>query len=259
MSTDDQTRQTPLATNEVVTVDDSCSKRLMDTGVIIGRAFPHCCQDPNVRPVVRAIVTKVGAIHAYIPAKYAKRTTNKLGIQIAMSNIEYTAELDAIAYGEKRTKAIKAMMNEKLASDQSPPTPNTHLSTVSLASTVSPDIPPVTKTFEIIDASQHQRLLERGIIIGSAKEHWCRLSHQCLMVRAMLNSSNAVMAYVPAQYANHPRTGREVQIPLHDVDFAKAFAGLPPLSISGAIKEQILIKGGKSMDLEEKKNREHIE
>lgn len=92
MSTHGQTRQPTLATNGVVTIDDPCGKRLMDTGVIIGRALPHCCQDTNVRPTLRAIITKVGAIYAYIPAKYTKRTASKLGVQKVVSSIEFTEE-----------------------------------------------------------------------------------------------------------------------------------------------------------------------
>ncbi|KAL6708087.1 hypothetical protein ACN47E_003521 [Coniothyrium glycines] len=98
---------------EIITVDDTDNRRHLETGIIVGRAMPHLCRDPNVRPAVRAILNKVGAVIAYMPGKHTLRNVNKGDVQINAKDIEYSTELNRIPYGEQRIAAIKAKLEAK--------------------------------------------------------------------------------------------------------------------------------------------------
>ncbi|KAI4694171.1 uncharacterized protein J4E84_002753 [Alternaria hordeiaustralica] len=232
----------PVAANEVVTVDDSSSSHHFDTGVVIGRALPQSCLDPNVRPVVRAVISKVGAVVAYIPAKYSKRSAIKGDIQIAMTHVEYTPELVKFTFGEERTRAIKAMIEERNAPH------NTGTPLDPGLSTVSPSLPIVREataseaSFIIIDDTKHSGLRKEGVVIGHAKEHWCLTPHKRPAVRAMLNKKNNVIAYIPARHTGHTDRNGEIQIPLKDVNLSKSLVALPLWKLSDAIRAMIRAK-----------------
>ncbi|KAF2024660.1 hypothetical protein EK21DRAFT_117570 [Setomelanomma holmii] len=109
--------QTPLpiiAAPEVITIDESDTTRHLDTGMIIGCAKPHCCRDPNIRPVVRAILNSKGAVCGYLCGKYAKRLATKGDIQISMKDIDFSEDFEKAPFGEKRT--MPSVMNFKLSS-----------------------------------------------------------------------------------------------------------------------------------------------
>jgi hypothetical protein len=86
----------PVAILEVITVEDSNSTRLLETGVVIGCALRKCCVDPSICPVVRVMISKAGALIAYIPGKYFKRNLTKGDAQIVMADVESTPELEKV-------------------------------------------------------------------------------------------------------------------------------------------------------------------
>jgi hypothetical protein len=55
----------------------------------------------------------------------------------------------------------------------------------------------------------------------------------------MLNSRDAIMAFIPARYAKHERTHGELQIPLKDVDLGQGLADLAPENITDTIRARI--------------------
>ncbi|KAI4946656.1 hypothetical protein J4E91_007346 [Alternaria rosae] len=232
----------PVAANEVVTVDDSSSSSHLENGVVIGRALPESCLDPNVRPVVRAMISKVGAVVAYIPGKYSKRSTIKGDIQIATTHVEYTPELAKYPFGEERTQAIKTMIEERNVPRNTNTPQGPRLSTVSpslpnVSEAITPEVPIV-----IMDDTKHQGLRKEGVVIGHAKEHWCLIPHKRPAVRAMLNKKNVIIAYVPARHTKHTRGHGEIQIPSKDVNFSEPLVALPPWKISDAIRAMIRTK-----------------
>jgi hypothetical protein len=229
----------PVDTHEVTTIHDSDSRRLLETGVVIGRALPKCCLDPNIRPVARAVINKVGSLIAYIPGKYSKRNLTKGDAQIAMVDIEFTPELEKYPSGEERSQAIRAMIEKRKAPGKRDTTTASSLFTISSPLPNTPEKPAPELPTSIVDDSQNQRLRNEGIIIGRAKGHCCRIPHMRPVVRAILNSKNVVMAYVPAQHIKHTRRFGEVQIALEDVDFSKPLVELPPWKISETIRMKI--------------------
>jgi len=232
----------PVAANEVVTVDDSSSSYHLDTGVVIGRALPQSCFDPNVRPVVRAVISKVGAVVAYIPAKYSKRSAIKGDIQIAMTHVEYTPELVKFTFGEERTRAIKAMIEERNAPHNTGTPPDPGLSTISPSLPIIREATASEVSFIIIDDTKHPGLRKEGVVIGHAKEHWCLTPHKRPAVRAMLNKKNSVIAYIPARHTGHTDRNGEIQIPLKDVNLSKSLLALPLWKLPGAIRAMIRTK-----------------
>ncbi|KAI4958284.1 hypothetical protein J4E86_003882 [Alternaria arbusti] len=226
----------PVAANEVVTVDDSSSSHHLDTGVVIGRALPQSCLDPNVRPVVRAVISKVGAVVAYIPAKYSKRSAIKGDIQIAMTHVEYTPELVKFTFGEERTRAIKAMIEERNAPHNTSTPPDSGFSTASPSPPIVLEATASEVSFIIIDDTKHPGLRKEGVVIGHAKEHWCLTPHKRPAVRAMLNKKNNVIAYIPARHTGHTDRNGEIQIPLKDVNLSKSLVALPLWKLSDAIR-----------------------
>ncbi|KAI4615371.1 uncharacterized protein J4E87_009264 [Alternaria ethzedia] len=232
----------PVAANEVVTVDDPSSKSHLDTGVVIGRALPQSCLDPNVRPVVRAIINKVGAVVAYIPRKYSKQSATKGAIQIAMTHVEYTPQLEEYPSGEERTQAIKAMIEERNAPRNTNTLPGSRLSTVSPSPPVVSEATTSEVSFVVVDDTEHPGLCKQGVVIGHAKEHWCLTPHKRPAVRAMLNKKNAVIAFVPARHTGHTERNGEIQIPLKDVDFSRPLAALSFSKIPDAIRDMIRTK-----------------
>jgi hypothetical protein len=106
----------PTTPSKPVFIDDTNNQRHIDTGIIVGHAKPHCCNDPAVRPVARALLNSVGAVLAYIPAKYAKRVSvGKGDVQIAQKDVDYVAPYN-ISSDEIRSKAVKLDLQAKLAS-----------------------------------------------------------------------------------------------------------------------------------------------
>jgi hypothetical protein len=226
-----------VARPEITTVDDTDSDRQLDTGCIIGRALPKCCRDPNLRPVVRAFLNKVGSVVAYIPGKYAKRTVGKGDVQISMKDVEYTEELGKIPFGLKRTTAIKAKLEVKNA-----PVPLERVDPL-LPTSTPPSYAPSEKNqtgeFITIDDCQSQRLLLEGIVIGHPKPYICCEPDKRPLVRAILDTRNNVMAFAPAKYIITGQNRRDAQVAMKDVDFAKEFAEIPPSRMSDAIRKRI--------------------
>jgi hypothetical protein len=232
----------PVATSGVVTIDDSSSRSHLDNGVVIGRALPQSCLDPNVRPVVRAIINRVGVIVAYIPGRYSKRSAIKGDIQIAMTHVEYIPELTEYPFGEERSRAIKSMIEERNGPEKTNATPDSRLSIIT---------PPLPIVFEgniqevpiiTTEDSKYPGLCKEGIIIGHAKEHWCLNPHKRPTVRARLSKKDSVIAFVPAKDTKHARTCGEVQIPLNQVDFSEWLTALPPWKVSDAVRTKIKTK-----------------
>ncbi|KAH7072257.1 hypothetical protein BKA63DRAFT_65980 [Paraphoma chrysanthemicola] len=229
-------------TPEVITVDDSDTTKYLDTGIIIGRAKSHCCRDPNVRPVVRAVLNSKGSVCAFICAKYAKRSSQKGDVQISMKDVDYSPDLEESPFGEKRTMAIRHKLQAKLAIQRQcaglSPSPLRNL----LPAKVFGD---ATRTY--------QTVMDDGIIIGHARPDSCRYPDKPPIVRASLNRVGSVMAYIPAEDSLRPLTKGRAQIPLTKVSFVQEFEVLSPAKRPEAIKDIILAKAGeKPRESEEK-------
>jgi hypothetical protein len=160
-----------------------------------------------------------------------------------MKDVDYTPELAVIPFGEHRSKAIKKLIEVNNATHDAQ-------RTSSLDFEAAPgEEPNAIEEHDVItiDDSQHQRLRQEGIIIGVAKPHFCRVSHERPVVRAMLNTRNAVIAFIPGKYAkvlNRELTG-EVQIPMKDVDYGRELADLSFSEIVGMVRERLVKKGEK--------------
>jgi hypothetical protein len=64
------------------------------------------------------MISKAGALIAYIPGKYFRRNLTKGDAQIVMADVESTPELEKYSIGENnRSQAVKAMIEERNASD----------------------------------------------------------------------------------------------------------------------------------------------
>jgi hypothetical protein len=191
-------------------VDDCSSQRHKDTGVIIVHAKPHCCGNPNLRPVVRAVLTSVRAVVAYISGKYAKRT-GKGDVQTALKDIDYISRYSNIASDETRSKAIKFDITAKLAdTDQANSGPSN-------AATFSQ-----TDAEEALPSSQQSHTVnEEYIIIGYANSEQFRdtLTPVC----ATIDEDGSVVTFT---YLADILKTKEI-IDLKDVVYLPEFACLP--------------------------------
>ncbi|KAA8611932.1 hypothetical protein A1F94_006656 [Pyrenophora tritici-repentis] len=195
----------PTALSEAITIDVGDSRKVLETGVIIGRALPERCLDPNARPAVRAIITKIGSVVAFVPAKYVKHAISKASAQIHMDDIEYDAELEKIPFGPKRTEAIKAMIEDKIGSKQIIPTLDSRSLTISAFLTPPPNSPSTKTKLETAEKNDPRNKCshEGSILIGQAKESWCRDPNERPLVYAQLRAGDGVVAFAPAKYAKH--------------------------------------------------------
>lgn len=234
-----------MRTPAVITVDDSDTTKHLDTGIIIGRAKSHCCRDPHIRPVVRAILTSKGAVCAYVCSKYAKRLTTKGDVQISMKDVDYSSEFEKAPFGEKRTMAIRHQLQAKLA---------TRLQTAETS--LSPLRGPLPAGLGHDGTKTHQTVMEEGIIIGHARPDSCRNPEKPPVVRASLSKVGAVVGYIPAEDSLRPFAKGRAQIPLNKVDFVLEFELLPAWKRPEAIKELILTKTGETKEVTEQQNGE---
>lgn len=76
----------------IQTLDYKASRRILETGVIIGRACAERCKDPKRRPLVRAIVAKSGHLYAYTSRHHCTGAGNRPehygDMQIGIADIE---------------------------------------------------------------------------------------------------------------------------------------------------------------------------
>jgi hypothetical protein len=183
------------------TVTEEAIRRHQESGIIVGRAKPYCCLDPKVRPHVRVIFNSKGSLMGYIFGKYAKRRVSKGDVQISLKHVDFNEEFEKVPAGEPRLKAIRHELQAKLAVQRQRATIAYAASpTPTMTSTPGPFEPESGAEVTIIDDSRHQRLREEGIIIGVAKPAFCRAPHKRAVVRAMLNSTKSVIAFVPGKY-----------------------------------------------------------
>jgi hypothetical protein len=220
-----KTRALPPIIADFVLIDDGQSQRHLDQGIIIGRAKAHYCRDPNVRPVVRAILAKNSAIYAYMSGKYAKSTVKKGDAQIPMTEVDYIKEFSSIPCTEKRQKAIKHAIEAKLASKQ------------------FDIIEPALGITEKKDTSSGYTLKDDDcLIIGRAKHDICRNPKNPPVVRAMLNAVGAVIPFTSGKESLKNRPSGRAPVSLEKIDFFEEFASIPTWKRSMAIKKKILAR-----------------
>jgi hypothetical protein len=219
---------------EIVTVDDTTSSRLLEIGIVVGRARPHCCRDPNVRPIVRAILNSKGSVYVYMPHKYAKRAGTKGDVQIATKDIEFSKEFAAAISDEQRLMAIRHQLQAKLA--------------LKWQSSVLELIHP--STYKRKRPHRHKTAEDECSIIGRAKPGVCRDPKNPPLVRARVDAKNAVIPFIPGNESLRPHASDRTTISFENVEWLEHFASMPTASRSKVIREMIAGK------VEEKKKAE---
>jgi hypothetical protein len=219
-------------TTEFVVVNEPWSHKYQETGIVIGNAKPHCCRDPKQRPTVHAIATSNGRLMANIPAKYANSTKKLNGdVLIALSDVDFIPSLEKIPFGEQRQKAIWDALLEA------------HDAKRRLGSADEGDF--------------SQRIIEEGVVIGHAKPDCCRNPTTPPIVRAMLNSTGAVISFIQAKDSKRSFKSGMAQIHLRDVDYTEHLASVPLSRRSKVIKGMILErKDAKDQGAKETKEKE---
>ncbi|KAF2818469.1 hypothetical protein CC86DRAFT_157853 [Ophiobolus disseminans] len=229
-------------TPEVVTVDECKSAQHLEGGIVIGTVKENHCRDPNIRPVVRAILNTKGAVCGYIDGKYAKRKVTKGHVQISMKDVDFYHEVAKLPHGEKRLMAIRHELQRKLAIKRQP----------SGASSLMPRGLLPTHTSSAAETPQlindgtktHQTVMPEGIIIGHARPQNCRDPQNPPVVRASISRIGAVVAYIPANDSLRPFAQGRAQLQMSHVVFSEEFAAFSFPERSKAIKEKILASMG---------------
>jgi hypothetical protein len=87
-------------------------------GIIIGRAVPASCRNPEEPPIVRATLNSVGAVIAFIPAEDSLRPFAKGKAQLQMKNVIFTEEFAALDVST-RSKVIREKIQEGIGKRKS--------------------------------------------------------------------------------------------------------------------------------------------
>lgn len=233
------------------TVTEEAIRRHQESGIVVGRAKPHCCLDPKIWPPVRVIFNTKGVLIGYISGKYAKRRVSKGDVQIALKDVDINDEFEKVPAGEQRLKAIRHEVQAKLAVQRQhlpgqpiaaltpKPMPTmTPALMLSARSSPSTDRDPVPKDY----ARSHQTVMEEGIIVGHAKSNSSRNARKPPVACASLNSKGALVAYIPAKGSIKPVLRGTVKLPLLNIDYTEEFAAMSGKERMGAMKERILQK-----------------
>jgi hypothetical protein len=220
--------RSPVA--EVVTVGDTNTTKYLDTGIIIGRAKPECCHDPNIRPVARAVINSRGALCVYICGDYAKRGFQTELVQIGMEDVEFSEEFANAPSREKRLMAIRNRLKKISAAQHQPDV---------TSSSPLADLPP--KKAAKRGRPSHPTVFEReGIVIGHAKPSSSRDPDNPPLVRATLNSVGAIIASISAAHSMTPHLrGGKARFQLGSVVYTEEFAAMRPWVRSRVIRERI--------------------
>jgi hypothetical protein len=231
-----------LSAPEIVTVDDTTSSRLLEIGIVVGRAKPHCCRDPSVRPIVRAILNSKGSVYVYMPHKYAKRAGTKGDVQIATKDIEFSKEFVAATSDEQRLMAIRHQLRAKLA-----------LKRQSKERSVLELIPP--STYKRKRPHRYKTTIrttdeDECPIIGRAKPGVCRDPKNPPLVRARVDARNAVIPFIPGNESLRLHASDRTPISFENVEWLEHFASMSTASRSKVIREMIAEKAEEKKKVE---------
>jgi hypothetical protein len=239
------------STSEIVTVDDTSSSRLLEIGIIIGRAKAHCCRDPNLRPIVRAILNSRGSVYVYMPHKYAKRVVAKVDVQISIKDVKFSKDFAKISSDEQRLVAIRHQLQAKLA-----------LKRQSKESSVLDLIPSRTQP-RLGRSRTTATVLNDYLIVGRAKADVCRDPQNPPLVRAMVNAKDSVILFIPKEESLKSYALDRARISFEKVEWLEQLASMSVASrskvIRGMIAEKVEEKGKAARQPKEKEDREQEE
>ncbi|KAF9730982.1 hypothetical protein PMIN06_004567 [Paraphaeosphaeria minitans] len=215
-----QVPATTLDTQEVITVDAYATKTHY-SDLIVGRALPSSCRDPNIRPLVRAqlVLQNHGnlRIYTYMPSRYGKVPDRTGELQIPTDGVEYLPDFDGSTKQERSFKMAAVLKKNH------------------------PDSAEVD--FTIIDTYTGSRLLDWDIIVGHARSGICADAAVRPLVRASLTNDDKVTLYMPAKHGvDRTRAGGELLVAIRDVKVRKEFDAPTESRRRDLIKEALVRK-----------------
>ncbi|KAJ4287729.1 hypothetical protein N0V90_012433 [Kalmusia sp. IMI 367209] len=248
-----QIPETPVDPEEVMTIDDYSTTKAFSRSLIVGRALPEICTQPNVRPLVRAELAKCSfksrtpnntRIYVYMPARYGRNVerTGTGELQIPFSQVEYLAEFNGVNDQELRTNIKTALMQK----NQDRPT-----EVLSVEDNVEEEqghpvtlpTPNALEKVETIDTYTGSNYLVWDIIIGRACAHICADPHRRPLARATLTQDGRVCIFIPAKYGNDRlRSQGELAIAIANVEVLAEFAASTDARKRVMIRESLLRK-----------------
>jgi hypothetical protein len=227
-----------LASKAIAPAEDMCSAQHQEAGIPVGHAKPHCCRDPNIRPVVYVIFNSTGNLSAYMPGKVARRTVANGDAKISLRDIDYDPAFLDVRYEEQRNVAIRHELQAKLAEKRQ---------TVPGLQLLLPNSAPKRKharspgpsdNLTPHDDSMNSRsAMGEGIIIGHAAVGSCRDPSKPPPVWAALSSTGALCAYIPAKDSLRAFARGCAQINMENVVFCAEYRGLSQAKRIEHIKE----------------------
>lgn len=166
----------PTETQNVITVDTYAASKLYSTDLIVGRALPGICANPNVRPLVRATLvthhftdSSKENVYMYIPAQYSNKPKPTGEVQISCDDVELLPEFDGPSR-QKRSAQMIAALKETRECERT------------------------------VDTYTGSSFMDRDIIIGHAGPEICTDPAVRPLVRASLAADDKVYAYMPARF-----------------------------------------------------------
>lgn len=209
---------TPASSQEVITVDAYATKT-HHADLIVGRALPSSCLDPNIRPLVRAKLipqtfetSHKYSVYTYMPSKYGK-VPNRMGeLQIPSDEVEFLAQFDASTRQERSAKMAAALKH-------------------------------AASPLSIIDTYTGSSFLDWDIIIGRARPEMCADPSTRPLVRASLTVDEKVVAYMPARYGvDRNKIDGELGVPMRNVEVWREFDAPTELRRRENIKDALVRK-----------------
>lgn len=217
---------TPNTDQEIITVDAYATNNHY-ADLIVGRARPNQCLDPNIRPLVRAKLVHQNfndptnlRVFTFIPAKYGKVPNRTGELQIPIDGVEYLSAFDGNSKRERSANMLSALKKHDANNDDD-------------------------DEFEVIDTYAESSFLDWDVIIGYARPTVCADPAVRPLVRAALTEDDRVVQYMPASYGvDKNRAGGELQVAMRDVKLWREFDAPTESQRRLKIKEALVKKRG---------------
>ncbi|KAJ4353503.1 uncharacterized protein N0V89_005233 [Didymosphaeria variabile] len=192
----------PTELQDVMTIDAYATNKYYSRDLIVGRALPSFCIDPNVRPLVRATLVAQcqGSslrynVYTYIPSKYAK--VDRSGeLQIPHDQVEFLADFTGMTKQERSAKMVAALKEDSCEDAD----------------------------FTTIDTYTGTRFLDWDVVIGHARPEICADPQVRPLVRATLSNDDRVCVFMPARFGiDRNRSDGELLISIGNVQVWSEF------------------------------------
>ena len=247
--------------DEVFTIDAYSNTKFMSRDIVVGRALPDVCAEPNIRPLVRATIVNLPqgqVMYTYMPSRYGKDPMRNGESQIPVSQVEYLSTFFAPTEEESKAK-IKAALTEKSVGrvpekwEKKGKKPRGRTQILAYPDAHEEQ----AQDYTIVDTYSGSNYLAWDIMVGHARPHVCADPGKRPLVRATLGSRDQVMIFMPARYSNDAlRTNGEVQVHLNNVDIYDEFDAPSEVKRRDKIRTALLRKKKDKLDSKTEGDRE---